>query len=301
MMHMLLKRSSLSVVVWVALLAAVEGKEVDWAAIHPGFAGASFVKDKQVCNDCHEASVLTYQHTEHARIFEHGPKGELQALDCESCHGPRSKHIEEPDDSLAMSGKEYSTACLQCHQEGSRMHWQGSLHNMADVNCLSCHSVMQKRSVHGLLAAADETSVCYTCHAEVRGQMMKASHHPVREGQMSCSSCHDPHGSVGPSMLQRATVNETCFGCHQEKRGPFVWEHPVVRDNCSNCHEAHGSNNADMLNAKGAFLCMQCHSYGGHINLPRYNRVSNPNAQGCVNCHSTQHGSNHPSGAKFTR
>ena len=23
---------------------------------------------------------------------------------------------------------------------------------------------------------------------------------------------------------------------------------------------------------KDAFACLQCHSYGGHINLPRYNR-----------------------------
>ena len=61
-----------------------------------------------------------------------------------------------------------------------------------------------------------------------------------------------------------------------------------------------------MAFTSGAIRCRwpwpaTCHSYGGHINLPRYNRVSNPYGSGCVNCHITTHGSNHPSGAKFTR
>jgi len=55
------------------------------------------------------------------------------------------------------------------------------------------------------------------------------------------------------------------------------------------------------LNRKDSFLCLQCHSYGGHINLPRYNRTSNPYGSGCTNCHMAIHGSNHPSGAKLTR
>lgn len=291
----------LGVLAWVSLLASASAGEVDWATLNPGFAGATYVKDKEVCSGCHEESAKTYQPTEHARLFQHGPKGELQARDCESCHGPRSKHVENPDASLALTAGQYSQACLQCHQEGPRMYWQSSPHKMADVNCVSCHNVMKKQSDTALLVAAEPTSVCYDCHAEVQAQMLKTSHHPVRERKMDCASCHNPHGSVGASLLREATVNETCFQCHQEKRGPFLWEHPVVRDNCASCHEAHGSNNGDLLNAKGAFLCLQCHSYGGHINVPRYNRVSNPYGQGCVNCHMTQHGSNHPSGAKFTR
>jgi DmsE family decaheme c-type cytochrome len=296
-----LKRSCFMVIGWAALLGTAQAEGVDWAAINPAFAGATYVKDKQVCAGCHEDSMAAYQHTEHARIFEYGAKGVLQARDCESCHGPRSQHVENPDTSLAMTGEQYGAACLQCHQDSGRMYWKSSQHKTADVSCTSCHTVMQKKSDRALLTAAEETAVCYTCHADVRGQMQKAYHHPVREGKMSCSSCHNPHGSVGKNLLKGATVNETCFQCHQEKRGPFVWEHPVVRENCANCHDVHGSNNRDLLNAKGSFLCMQCHSYGGHINVPRYNRTSNPYGQGCVNCHITQHGSNHPSGAKFTR
>jgi DmsE family decaheme c-type cytochrome len=159
---------------------------------------------------------------------------------------------------------------------------------------------MKKASERALLAKATAPETCYQCHAEVRGEAMKMSHHPVREGRMDCASCHNPHGST-PGLLIKNTLNETCVTCHTEKRGPFLWEHAPVRESCSNCHTPHGSNNRNLLTAKDSFLCLSCHSYGGHINLPRYNRVSNPYGSGCVNCHITTHGSNHPSGAKQTR
>ncbi|MCI0441708.1 cytochrome c3 family protein [bacterium] len=197
-----LKMWYLIVILSATSLAGAETKEVDWAAINSGFDGATYVNDDQVCVACHEDSVAAYKKTEHARIFKHGPKGVLQSRNCESCHGPRSKHVENPDDSLALTAGQYSQACLQCHQDGTRMHWKSCLHKTADVNCVSCHSVMEKRSERALLAAANEPDVCYTCHVEVKVQIQKASHHPVREGKMSCSSCHNVHGSVGKSLLK---------------------------------------------------------------------------------------------------
>jgi DmsE family decaheme c-type cytochrome len=296
-----LRGACLAFVGWAALLSNAEAEVVNWTAINPAFAGATYVRDAEVCAGCHEDSMEPYSRTAHGRAFAHDPKGALAALNCEACHGPRSHHVDNPDASLALTERQYQLTCLQCHQDGGRMYWQSSPHKAADVSCTSCHTVMEKRSHRALLAKVDEKEVCYSCHVDVRGQMQKTFHHPVREGKMDCSSCHNVHGSVGRNLLIGATVNETCFACHQEKRGPFVWEHPVVRENCANCHDAHGSNNRDLLNTKGSFLCLQCHSYGGHINLPRYNRTSNSYGQGCVNCHVTQHGSNHPSGAKFTR
>ena len=274
---------------------------VDWVKVNPAFAQATYVKDKSVCATCHEDSMKAYEGTMHGRQFMHGGKNALQSMDCESCHGPRSKHVADPDASLKMSTKQYTQACMQCHQGGGRMHWQSSRHQASEVGCTSCHTVMKRQSDKALLSKPNEAAVCYSCHTNVRGEMQKSSHHPVREGKMSCSSCHNTHGSTGKSLLKAATVNETCYTCHQEKRGPFLFEHAAVRENCGNCHSAHGTNNPSLLETKGSFLCLQCHSYGGHINLPRYNRTSNPYGQGCVNCHTTQHGSNSPSGAKFTR
>lgn len=253
------------------------------------------------CAECHAAEVKTYAGTPHDRAFTYGAKGALQASNCEACHGSRSQHLENPGRELAPTAAQQTAICLQCHKGGNQINWQSSAHKSAGLSCTACHTVMEQKSDKALLSAKDEETVCYSCHADVRAQMSKAYHHPVREGKMTCSDCHNVHGSVGKSLLKGATINETCFSCHQEKRGPFVWEHAPVRENCANCHDVHGSNQRDLLNAKGSFLCLQCHSYGGHINLPRYNRTSNPYGQGCVNCHVTQHGSNSPSGAKFTR
>lgn len=280
---------------------AASAREFDWPAQNPAFAGAGQVKDVRVCAACHDEVTKNYEATSHARAFAFGPKGELQAGNCEACHGPRGKHVDNPGNDLIVDDSKQSEICLQCHQGGERIYWQSGMHQAAGLSCTSCHTVMEKISSKALLSAEEEQNLCYSCHADVRAQMNKAYHHPVREGKISCSDCHNVHGTVGQNLLKGATVNETCFGCHQEKRGPFVWEHAPVRENCANCHDVHGSNQRDLLNAKGAFLCLQCHSYGGHINLPRYNRTSNPYGQGCVNCHTTQHGSNSPSGAKFTR
>ena len=180
------------------------------------------------------------------------------------------------------------------------MGWKAGAHQANDVGCVSCHSVMEQKSARALLIEENAAATCYQCHAEVRADMNKMSHHPVREGRMDCASCHNPHGSM-PGLLAKNDVNETCYTCHAEKRGPFVWEHAPARETCANCHTPHGANQRNLLTSKDPFLCLSCHSYGGHVNLPRYNRVSSPYGSGCSNCHVSVHGSNHPSGAKFTR
>jgi DmsE family decaheme c-type cytochrome len=289
----------LVVLVGVAVSANhVIAKDIDWAALNPAFEGATFVKDPNACFTCHENSQDPFSHTAHAKAFKHG---KVPAVgDCESCHGPRSKHVKDGT-SFKLTTTQQSSVCMQCHEGGDRKHWTNGAHASSEVGCTSCHTVMQKKSERNLLAASREDATCYTCHADVRGEMNKPSHHPVREGKVSCSGCHEPHGSVNTSLLKGASINETCFKCHQEKRGPFVWQHAPVIESCLTCHNTHGSTNRKLLNSKESFLCMQCHTYGGHINLPRYNRTSNPYGEGCVNCHMAIHGSNSPSGRKLTR
>lgn len=89
---------------------------------------------------------------------------------------------------------------------------------------------MEKTSARGLLTKTSETQVCVQCHSEVRAEMLKASHHPIREGRMECSSCHNPHAST-EALLVKNTVNDTGATCHAGKRGPFLWEHAPVREN----------------------------------------------------------------------
>ncbi|MBE9537113.1 MAG: DmsE family decaheme c-type cytochrome [Proteobacteria bacterium] len=266
----------------------------------PLMASSEYLGDKQ-CYSCHKEIKKSYLGDIHGKIFTKNPRNTLEKRGCEACHGPGGDHkgaVDKEEQGIPMmiegfkdtdASKDKNKMCLACHKKGKRMHWRGSSHQMADLSCDNCHNFHEK-------GGAVDYKACLNCHPSIRGKIMRSSHMPLREGKMACNDCHTAHGE-----LQKASVNETCYSCHAEKRGPFLWEHAPVREDCTTCHDPHGSNNPGMLTSKGAFLCLRCHQYGGHVNLPRYNRQSATVGQGCINCHSRIHGSNHPSGAKLTR
>jgi len=173
---------------------AAQGQEktgkngLDWVKLNAGFKGATFVGNTKTCLECHDEVHGKYKETVHGRMFELNPKGSLEATNCESCHGPRSKHAEEPDDKLKFSVEQYSAACMQCHQGGERMHWKTGLHKTADVGCVSCHTVMEKRSETALLSKSTQLDLCSSCHKDVQAKMSRNFRHPVKEGKIDCSS-----------------------------------------------------------------------------------------------------------------
>ena len=130
----------------------------------------------------------------------------------------------------------------------------------------------------------------------------------MRESQLVCQDCHDPHGGDGESLAIRSTANETCYACHAEKRGPFLWEHPPAAEDCGVCHAPHGSNQPALLVRRAPQLCQACHSSVGHRSFPALASQLPPGpasefllAGACLNCHTEVHGSNHPSGDRLRR
>jgi DmsE family decaheme c-type cytochrome len=163
-----------------------------------------------------------------------------------------------------------------------------------------------------VLAKATQFEVCFACHKDKRAEVNRPSHHPVLEGKVACSDCHNPHGSAGPKLMKRDSVNDTCFQCHAEKRGPFVHNHEPVAEDCGNCHNPHGTVVESMLKVRAPFLCHECHTpHGGFIPQLIGSQVTGlapttPNGIGkgttnltqgrsCMNCHTQVHGSNNPS------
>ena len=217
------------------------------------------------------------------------------------------------------SAPEQEKACLACHRDGQRSHWEGSQHESRDIACSACHSVHVKSDP--VLTKVTQPEVCFACHKTQRAQTHRLSTHPLDAGKMACSDCHNPHGSTGPKLLVKDSVNETCYTCHAEKRGPFLWEHGPVVDDCTNCHTPHGSTNAPLLKTRVPYLCQQCHSgdHGAQLNSganlqngnlttvnganPLANAAARAQLTGraCLNCHVLVHGSNHPAGSKFQR
>lgn len=118
---------------------------------------------------------------------------------------------------------------------------------------------------------------------------------------MTCSSCHQPHGSPSKSLIAAHSVNESCTSCHAEKRGPFLYEHAPVRESCLSCHDPHGSLNRGMLRVAGPRLCQSCHTATLHPSNARGPGSRMVIGRDCLQCHQKIHGSNHPSGFVFTR
>mgnify|MGYP001205267927 CR=1 FL=1 len=237
---------------------------------------------------------------------------------CEACHGPGGDHakrlrfgqtrppIPAFGPQALWSKRRQDQLCLDCHRGAERRFWEGGAHQRHEVGCADCHRLHVRRDP--VTVTETQPEVCTTCHSKQRAEIHRAYTHPVRFGEMTCADCHEPHGSANEAMLAALTVNDNCFQCHAEKRGPFLWEHAPVTEDCTLCHRTHGSNHPALLTRRAPLLCQQCHSRAGH---PSIGRTAEQLPSGdpsvfllsgsCLSCHSQVHGSNHPSGAMLNR
>jgi DmsE family decaheme c-type cytochrome len=304
------------------------------AALGTAFLGGSaalaaddlVLKGDAKCTACHDEGdspkVLAIGKT------RHGVVADGRTPTCTSCHGESEGHVgykgsgkpPAPDKTFGKRSltpvAERNEACMSCHQkDAKRSHWEGSIHQSRDVACSSCHETHTGHDkVRDKLTQAE---VCFACHKDQRTQVNKPSHHPIVEGKMTCSDCHNAHGSVGPKLMKRDSVVETCYTCHMEKRGPFVHNHEPVSEDCSNCHNPHGTVVESMLKARPPFLCHQCHTPHGPF-IPQLlgaqtaaNKNTDLNTSGkskanltagrsCMNCHTQVHGTNNPAATNPT-
>ena len=267
-----------------------------------------------VCTTCHDAQ--TSPQVMEIGKTKHGTRADPRTPTCTSCHGESLAHRDDPagkkpdrtfDKKSLTPIEARNGACLTCHRtDPARSHWMGSPHQLSQVACTSCHQI---HTAHDAVRdKLTQPEVCFTCHKEQRAQVSRPSHHPILEGKVVCSDCHNPHGSVGPKLVRRDSVNDTCYTCHMEKRGPFVHNHEPVNEDCTICHNPHGTVTENLLKVRAPFLCQQCHTPHGPnpptllgqvapgitIN-PGKNAINITMARGCLNCHTQVHGSNNPS------
>jgi len=278
--------------------------------------GAVMVGD-EICLDCHGDIGENYEKSMHGALSLYSSKN--KPVLCESCHGPGSAHAEEMDPALIINPAdedqfEGSSTCLSCHNEEQFDNWTFAHHNSADLNCSSCHKIHVE---HREWSQEYVLDLCYGCHAEIRAQTFMPSHHPVREGYMSCLDCHNPHGGE-VDFAQEFTSREKCLSCHPDKEGPFIYEHAPVNEDCMICHTPHGSVADNLLIANEPTLCLNCHAMHFHATIegwdgdftvpldPSRNGTSTPEGwkvgmlTKCTQCHTAVHGSDLPSQAIST-
>jgi DmsE family decaheme c-type cytochrome len=295
----------------------------------------------EVCSGCH---LEQYEFMKSSRHWVVGDeRTAVNLTECSTCHGEVEEHVlsagTKTEEGLTafspklttMTVPEQNAVCQTCHKNENFVHWNVGSHAAEDVGCVGCHRMHEHDKV---LSKATQPDVCYTCHTTVRLQSNKPYGHPIREQKMACTDCHGPHGGPGDADMKAFTINETCYTCHAEKRGPFLWEHMPASEDCTLCHSAHGSIHAGMLERRQPQLCQSCHepiadpgvSAGPHA---RHSRLAlsyrepggvdiGPDpppghtgagrgisrfvmGEACMNCHTKVHGTNHPSGAKLMR
>jgi DmsE family decaheme c-type cytochrome len=259
------------------------------------------------CADCHADVAKGMAGKTHMRIqsFEVGGK----PVGCEGCHGDGTKHAEAGGDKSLIrrfEDRNAVAACLDCHQAKGQSEWHASTHEAQGVSCRDCHRVH---------APSDPQAACKTCHADVTSRFQLPSHHPVREGKMTCGSCHDPHSANEAQLNTPQRVNELCYRCHLDKEGPYVFEHQPVQEDCRLCHNPHGTTARRLLTANEPMLCLQCHELHFHAGyqaeaseeveiggVPRFNPngptgFNRAYTTRCSACHSRVHGSDLPTQA----
>ena len=202
---------------------------------------------------------------------------------CGACHEKEAREFKLSTHariSIPMGKGVKVEGCEMCHGPGS-------LHVDAD----------DKDKKATIINPRKDPNACFACHLDKKAQFQLPFHHPVLEGKMSCTDCHSPHAEeVRPwSATSLKDINEACFKCHKDQRGPFVWEHEALREGCTTCHSVHGSISDKMLVARDNNLCLRCHTQ--MTNFPTEGKSSHATrllVGTCFSagCHVAVHGSN---------
>ncbi len=281
-------REKAKVGIFFALLvcfASLNSAEKEEEKSAPPEAEASYV-GSDACSACHEDFAKAFARTKMGKIFAM-PRTDQEKKGCEACHGPASSHLDDPTTGVLRyakaDAKTINSSCLSCHNANKATRtWEKGMHSKSGLSCVSCHKILA--DVPNLLMKPEQ-DVCISCHKTVQASFRMPSRHPMKEGKVRCSDCHNPHD---PRIKPMATsLQQSCVSCHQEKRGPFRFPHRPVSQNCLSCHLSHGSPNPDILTLRQPSLCLQCHPI-----LPATHSLADPKKRQCTSCHSDIHGSN---------
>ena len=106
----------------------------------------------KACAECHEEKALGWEKTPHAKAFDHLKQGgkegatgcikchvvhfdedggfidmdltpELAGVQCESCHGPGKRHVENQEERGHILARPDKACCRQCHTPGQDTHF----------------------------------------------------------------------------------------------------------------------------------------------------------------------------------
>ena len=265
------------------------------------------------CALCHSDEVKEFRQSIHGQA---AAKGDPDAPQCVSCHGPVHQIQSSSDAASPVTKKSLPDTCAACHSDPQFLSrhkipfahpvelYRQSVHGRAvadgdgaAASCSDCHGS------HGILPSQDPrskinhwniASTCGQCHSDtaktylesVHGQAMRAG----VSGAPVCSDCHGEHLILEPkapgSLVNAARVSMiTCGRCHGDERLALRYSLPADRVP-SYADSYHGL--AQRGGSQSVANCASCH--GVHNIFRSTDPRSTVNAANlpktCGNCHA---------------
>ena len=171
----------------------------------------------------------------------------------------------------------------QCHP---KMLKSKNIHPVAEP-CDTCHQAAvtphPQKGKKTFKLTQEVPGLCSQCHPPLG--KAKHVHPPVKDGM--CTTCHNPHDSGEPKLLQQP-IKDLCLSCHPDKADYKYVHGPTATGDCTSCHNPHESKNKALVLKEGTELCFTCHvDMQGELKK----KVIHPAIQsGCTSCHNP-HGS----------
>jgi predicted CXXCH cytochrome family protein len=206
--------------------------------------------------------------------------------------------LAPPAEAQLKKGRVYKAqqkSCADCHgKEIKEFERRRTVHApVAAGECESCHL---RHGVVGLLRlSSEDPKLCLSCHAGAGGAATEpgatgqwpagAGHeivHPPGDN-LKCGTCHDPHGSDGPSLL-RARDPAMCLSCHPAAEHEGLSGHSEAGIGCLTCHDPHGKGKSGSLRSPASELCVSCHDGSSGAEKKGHGGGA-PGGATCLSCH----------------
>lgn len=233
------------------------------------------------CNGCHS---VNYNIETHA-VTEWN-------VGCERCHGPGSEHVAHPDrgnilNPANMTAVAANDTCIQCHSQGRPL--QNPIQSQAYDWPVGYQVGLKLQDFWKLEdRTLGETSFYYfpdgTAHKN-RMQGNDFTQSVMYQHNITCSSCHDVHGTNNFAELIKP-ANQICLDCHGplSPNGPHtasLEEHTHHKDGtpgseCVSCHMP----KIETEGVPGAFVHAHTFRFITPAMTDKY-KISNP----CTSCH----------------